>query len=302
MSDRVGNSQTETEREICPYCRMSAARPVVAHPHIVACPTCGLFRPKPRMDRAAQVAHLKETGVRLDLAQWHRPSEGIAELSWELRLLKRYLPYVCSGGRVLDVGAAEGTFVMGLAREGARAVGLEPLGPLAAFARRHGAEVWTGRFERETMPEALRQEPFDLICFRESWYYLPDLTETFGLIRSLLAPTGSVYLKSLQGRSLYFRVWPTRYLTRYGPAVAGIPTPEALRYLFTTEGFGIQYVADYPSSTLRIFGLPFNTATRILSRIIDPWCRPLLRMCSWNDRLVLLAKRSGLDAPRMVSA
>ena len=282
--------------EDCPYCGSGSARTLVATPRIVVCATCDLYRVWPRMGRAAQQAYLEAINSHLDLTNWRAPSEAVVSVAWEVEFLKRRVPGVVSGGWALDVGTAEGTFVLGLERAGVKVIGLEPLAKLAAYARSYGLDVRTARFEPDALPADLSKMRFDVICFRESFYYFFDLEETFQLLRILLAPGGHVYVKATQGQSLYFRLWRHNYLSRYNPSVSGIPTPTALRRLFTEEGFRIEYLADYPEHTLRILGFPCNLLTRAVNRVIDPWCRPLLRTFSMQDRVMVLASLTPQDS------
>lgn len=273
----------------CLYCGSPRSRSVNRQADVVACLVCGLYRPRLRMDRLAQQAHLDRVNANLDLAQWPRPSEALGDVAWELAFLKRQVPDVFSGAPVLDVGTAEGTFVMALARAGARAVGLEPLPRLVAHARSFDLEVHAGRFESQAIPDEVRRQRFALICFRESLYYLPDLKDAFALVHSLLAPGGYIYVKATQGQSLFFRLWPHRYLSRYNPSVSGIPTPGAVRHMLRREGFRLRVMRDYPAQTLRVLGRPMTRATQLAGRAIDPWARPLLRALSMHDRLVCVA-------------
>lgn len=300
VSDLVGSgtapgADSPDLRVDCPYCGATSCRTIVAAPRVVACTECGFYRAWPRMDRQAQVAYIEAVNARTDVVHWRRPADGLPGLAWELDFLRRWLPHVFSGGRVLDVGTAEGTFVTGLAQAGARAVGLEPIASLAAHARSHGLDVRTARFEPGGLPPDLLDEPFDLVCFRECWYYLPDLPEAFALLRRLLAPDGAVYVKAAQGRSLCFRFRPD-YLSRYNPSVAGIPTPTAMRNIFIREGFVIRYLGEYPEHVLMTLGLSRTVPTRLLSRIVDPLARPLVRRAGRHDRLVLLAVRAPAES------
>lgn len=241
------------------------------------------------MDRAAQAVYLADVNERIDVARFDPPTRvQRGATRWEINLLKRRCPGVFCGGRVLDVGTAEGTFVANLNQAGAKAVGLEPIGRLAEYARSHGLDVRTARFTPDSIPSDLLQEPFDLICFRESGYYLSDLREVFDLLRRILAPGGHIYIKATQGQSIYFRFWPD-YLARYNRAVQWIPTPGVLRYIFGQEGYRIRYAGAYPEHTLRILNVPMNRLTRLLSLMVDPVTRPLLHRLSCHDRLVVLA-------------
>lgn len=293
LSDKHSSSASNGTSGLkdCPYCGDTASRPIVPSPCVVACIRCGLYRLVPRMDRSGQIAHIEAINAHIELTKWRTPVQGLRGTGWEINLLKRWVPSLFTGGRVLDVGTAEGTFVMSLKEAGTRAIGLEPIGRLATFARSYGLDVRTARFDLASIPADLFTEPFDLICFRECWYYLPDLQEVFDLLRALLAPGGYIYIKAAQGQSIYFRLWPTKYLSRYNPTVAGIPTPAAMRYIFREEGFHVRHLRDHPEKTLWTLGLPFSQLTRVGNLIIDPFLRPLLRHFSMYDRLILLASR-----------
>jgi SAM-dependent methyltransferase len=178
------------------------------------------------MDLAGQQEFLKATEDHLDIGNGYalRPHYCEREIGW----LRRACPEILKGGRVLDVGSAEGSFVMALNQQGAKASGLEPIGKLARHAQENNLDVRQGFFDGAQM-SGLEKEVFDLISLRAMIHYLPDLKETFSLLRGFLRQSGFVYIMYHQPESYWY--WSHHDLIpRYGAYVQGIPTLPALKY------------------------------------------------------------------------
>ena len=232
----------------CPYCHNTDAEKIADTPHTVRCKMCGLYRLFPRMTRDGQIAFVDYHYGALDIREWGNPLERAAQSKWEIGKLSEFFPSVFQDrADVLDVGCGEGGFVAALQQAGAFADGLEPQQRLVLVGREHGLSLHKGRFEANEMPEELRGRTFDLICFRESIYYMPDLQEAFGLLRAYLKPGGRIYVKSHVGTSAYYKL-NRDFAKRYSICVAAIPTRVALSRILEREGYHVRGVIPYPNS------------------------------------------------------
>lgn len=103
-------------------------------------------------------------------------------------LVRRHAP---AGGRLLDVGAASGAFVLEAAAEGFEASGLEPSPGFATYARAVGADVVNGRLE----DVGINEGPFAAITLWHVLEHLSDPPRALGRVRELLTPEGVVVIE-----------------------------------------------------------------------------------------------------------
>jgi len=273
----------------CPYCHNTSATEIAQEPRVVRCNTCGLCRASPRMSREGQVLYLKKFNDESNLANWPNPLNYSPYSVHEAQGLKMNFPDAFTGGKILDVGAANGVFLAALKHAGAtKAIGLDPMEKLVESGKSKGLDIHVARFEPDGVPAAVADGTFDIICFRESIYYLPDLRETFDLLRQLLRPGGGLYITSHVLTSIYY--WKNRdYLSRYGLNVSGMPAGKAIPNILIKEGYEIQK-ADYPPfNVLHTLGLPF--AQSFWGRIIGGSLSPIVCGVGKGDRLYVFARR-----------
>jgi len=190
--------------------------------------------------------------------------------------------------RILDVGASEGSFIAALQRRGFTATGIEPLKKLVQLGREHGLDIHIGRFEPDGMAPALTRKVFDLICFRESIYYMPDLKETFALLHKMLRRGGGLYIKCHVATSIYY--WKNKnYLSRYGLRVSGMPTLNALVGILKKEGYKIRKTGYFPFNVLSTLGCPFSGS--YLGRLAGRVLSPIVQGVGKADQIFILAAR-----------
>ncbi|MFC2006409.1 class I SAM-dependent methyltransferase [Chloroflexota bacterium] len=227
----------------CPYCHDSVNFTEVAeNPRTARCNVCGLYRLYPRINCQGQRVMLKKyNDEQLDQANFGEPLEHIKYFRGEIKKLKQVFPSVFPNGRVLDVGCGDGSFLAALKAVGAVATGVEPCEKFSQFGNQHGLDIKHGRFEAEGMPSGLEESSFDLICFRESIYYMPDLHETFDILNTYLRPGGGIYIKCHVATSWYYSL-NNDYSSRYSYSVAGMPTRKALTHMLTHEGYRIRKI------------------------------------------------------------
>ena len=155
----------------CPYCHRSDFVLVAGtHPPAGICPHCGLYRLQVRRtgNEAQRVAD-----ITVNDAAYPDPP-GTAAHSFEIALLRRWCPELFPGAKALDVGCGLGGFVEALSSAGLQTTGLEPSAAAEAAAGR-GRPIRRGSFDRQSLCEEIKRTKYDLISFRESLYYIPDL-------------------------------------------------------------------------------------------------------------------------------
>jgi SAM-dependent methyltransferase len=231
----------------CPYCHDSTNFTEIAkNPQTVRCNMCGLYRLYLRISRQGQIVMFKKYNEeKRDVTEWRQKLDDIKEFSQEIKRLKRFFPSVFQNGRVLDVGSAEGAFVAALKQASANPVGIEPKKDLVELGKQYGLDLHVGRFDVDGIPsDLMMKHSFDLICFRGSIYYLPDLREVFDLIATYLKPRGGIYIDTPVATSLCFLL-NKDYSSILGLPVSFVPTKKSLAYILNHEGFTIQDISYY---------------------------------------------------------
>jgi SAM-dependent methyltransferase len=116
------------------------------------------------------------------------PAQGI------LQMFRRARVRHCTGrrrGRALDVGCGDGSFLIGLARQGWEVFGTELSAPIAATAtQRLGDRIYIGELEKIPHPEA----SFDLITFWHALEHLDHPRRALAAARRLIKSDGTVVI------------------------------------------------------------------------------------------------------------
>lgn len=252
---------------------------------MVSCRACGVLHPRELLsppDMQALLERLMTQSDPLDA----RPRMACEGSEIEVEMLRRHVPGLLAGGRALDVGCAMGDFVACLRSLGMQATGLEPFAQRARIGVQHGIDVRVGRFDTETLA-ALDFEPFDLISFRESLYYLDDYRIGFDLIRRHLKPGGMLYLKVHSPRSPFYWRYNNNLRLRVGLTATAFFDPSVLERILREQGFRVVAKTPLPLSfrhAIEAWGLPslLNRFAAIGERVM-PALPP--------DRLLYLAAR-----------
>jgi len=155
---------------------------------------------------------------------------------------------------LLDVGSGHGWFVQEAARQGVRAVGIEPD---ASVASESAVEVRVGLF-----PDAVAdQEMFDVIAFNDVLEHLGDVRGALVACREHLLPAGMLSVNIPTADGLAFRIaCGLARLRIHGPYDRlwqhGLPSPHlhyfktrALVDLLTEEGFDVVSVREVRAIT-----------------------------------------------------
>jgi len=271
----------------CPYCHNTSATEISKDPKTVRCNICGIYRQYPRINKDGQILLIKKFNDKIDVAHHVNLLESSGTTA-EIQQLIKIFPDLKPSSRILDVGSAEGSFIAALQRNGFTATGLEPLERLVQLGRKHGLDIYVGRFEHDGIPPALAGRVFDLVCFRESIYYMADLRETFTLLRKMLRRGGGLYIKTHVATSIFY-LKNKNYLARYGPTVSGMPTLKALRGILKREGHVIQKAGYFRFNVLHTLGWPY--AQSFPGKLAGTALSPIVRTLGKADRLFIFANR-----------
>jgi SAM-dependent methyltransferase len=251
----------------------------------VQCQSCGLVYQNPRPTQE-------------EMGQYYPPeyesytdSTSDRELPW---LLKKAYAYGISkrrrvvtrrkkGGRILDVGCATGTFLLGMKElPGWEVAGVEISPHAANIARKHQLEVFTGTLEEAHLPSS----SFDAVTLWDVLEHLHDPMEGLREIHRILKPGGILVLRVPNGSS-----WDAKW---FGPTWAGWDAPRHL-YVFTIDtlkkmmeaaGFQISQmsceIGSYPTFVLsvRFWLYDRNVDMKTRQRIAKWLYHPIARIIS----------------------
>jgi len=204
----------------------------------------------------------------------------------------RYLPGNRPGARLVDVGAAVGTFVERARRIGWYAEGLEP----STWAAQYAREMLGQPVRTVTVEDAgIAPESVDVVTLWEVIEHLPDPASTLRAIHRILKPGGLLVLSTPDAASLVARL-----LARRWPGWGKIPEHlyffdrRTLRKLLEVAGFAVessryvplvvsrQYLLDRVS---RVIGVSLH---RKLSRA---WLERPIRVNPGYDLMVIARRR-----------
>ncbi len=238
----------------CPLCGSPGAKtylegPDRVHPiegtfRLVRCSGCGLVYQNPRPTPGRLARHYPadyepyRATRRTPLSRlgWHH--------GYELYLRCRFVARFKSGGHLLDVGCASGTFLSGIRDFGdwRELWGIEMSPRAAALARRRGLDVVIGRIEDMALPRAT----FDAVTLWDVLEHLADPTDQLRRIHGSLKPDGVLFLNvpvldSLDAR-LFGRHWIGFDLPRH------LLTPSRMTIVRLLEEAGFSVLATgYPT-------------------------------------------------------
>lgn len=200
----------------------------------------------------------------------------------EVKKLKEHFSKVFSSGQILDIGTGEGNFIVALYEAGAtKVVGIEPVEGRAIVGQAKGLDIRTCKFEYFDSDET-----FDLICFRESIYYM-SLEKVFSLLDRVLRPGGSLYIKSHSANSIYY--WRIRAPGRWGSTVEFKPTLAWLVTQLKQQGYWIREADYFIFNVLRCLGIPFGNS--FIGSIIGHHLSPIARKLGKSDRFYIIASK-----------
>jgi SAM-dependent methyltransferase len=148
--------------------------------------------------------------------------------------LVRRLHDVPGGGRLLDVGAGDGSFVATMRSGGWRAEGVEPSRDGVRLAAERGIELHAGSF-----PDDLATAPasLDAVTFRLVLEHLPDPVTALSAAREALRPGGTLWIATPSIEARAHQRFGRDWILLEAPRHRVIFAPTALVQLLHRLGF-----------------------------------------------------------------
>lgn len=145
------------------------------------------------------------------------------------RKVRRFVP----DGRILDVGAANGSILQGFIDEGWRGVGLEPNPTMAALGKEtYGLDIQIGDLESYES-----KERFDLITMIQVVAHFHDPKAAFRNARRLLATNGHLLIETWNRDSITAKFLGKHWHEYSPPSVLHWFSQRSLTEVLCTEGF-----------------------------------------------------------------
>jgi SAM-dependent methyltransferase len=199
------SSLTQPVPQVCVLCRHSAYTPVkrFADGIVVGrCVVCGLlYTPRRHPEPEGVLGSIDPN----DLKVLSRPIVNGSRRYYRSRNFADYLDHIerhAPGRRLLDVGCAQGFFLLAARERGYEVTGLEPSRSAAGFAREAlRLIVLEGRLSDVDLGE----QQWDVVTFTDSLEYLPEPLEDLRKAVAHLSPGGIVFLKVPNGDYFRFR-------------------------------------------------------------------------------------------------
>ena len=150
------------------------------------------------------------------------------------------------GGRLLDIGCGQGTFLMEMRKAGWEVQGIEPDSSAAAVARANGVPVVNEPLEEVR----LTPESFDAVTMNHVIEHFHDPIEALRISRRLLKPGGILWIATpnlaSRGHTLFGRDWigldPPRHLVLF--------TRSSLTHAIEATGFALEaFGSDYSAQS-----------------------------------------------------
>jgi SAM-dependent methyltransferase len=239
---------------------------------LVRCRDCGLFYLNPQPERLELEKYYSEDYEPFQAAQLDRlPLVQRLFIDYGLKKRRRAVEKFKPGGRLLEIGCAQGLFLWTMQRRrGWEVYGVEPSTAAGAVAREEfHLDVFQGTLEEAGFPSLF----FDAVVLWDVLEHVPDPQATLREIRRLLSPEGVLILRvPLLGS------WDQRL---FGPYWAGWDAPrhlttfsrETLTRMLLSTGFRVEeffcFSGGYPAFTLSL---------RFWARAhLPPWGRQVLK-------------------------
>lgn len=205
---------------------------------LVRCRRCGLVyqNPRPTLEEMAQ-HYPPEYEPYTDYAG-QRQKNPLLRRAYEYGTNKRcrFVTKHKQGGRLLDIGCAAGTFLLGMRRQaGWEVEGVEPSAGTAELARRHGLQVFTG-----TLEEAhYAGNSFDAVTMWDVLEHVHDPAGTIREIRRVLKPGGILLVRVPNLGSWDARLFGKRWAGLDAPRHLFVFTPPTLRVMLQEQGMEV---------------------------------------------------------------
>jgi SAM-dependent methyltransferase len=156
----------------------------------------------------------------------------------QARRTVRDLPYPTTGGRVLDVGCGNGSFLVTMAGAGWDVEGVDPDARAVASGRSHGLQLHEGTIESFASPPSR----FDAITMNHVFEHLPSPRETLARCRFLLHPRGVLWIATPNVAAKGHRAYGVDWVGLDAPRHLVLPTAGGLREALESAGFEVEFL------------------------------------------------------------
>lgn len=265
---------------------------------VAVCRDCGLVYQSPRLSEKAMDAHYEKAEDKITAS--HTDTVTLAENASRVEALKRLLP---KGGRVLEIGCSDGTFLDLARRAGFSVLGIDPSEANCAKARREHPRVEVRRMFLADFPAT---EKFDAICHFFVLEHIFHPKPFLAQIRRQLAPGGLNFfeipnVENFGKLPFANNLFIYQHVAHYGPGtVRALLAANGFRTVGvdgalgrSPKSYGMR-VAARPAP--RLAGRPANlypASRRMLDRTFAKRDRLVRRMESTARRLLAGLKRPG---------
>jgi 2-polyprenyl-3-methyl-5-hydroxy-6-metoxy-1,4-benzoquinol methylase len=192
---------------------------------LVRCRRCGLVyqNPRPTLEEIGQ-HYPQEYEPYTDYASQRQINPLLRRAySYGINKRCRFVTKHIKNGKLLDIGCAAGTFLLGMRDQGGWEVeGVEPSAGTAELARRHNLKVFTGTLEEARYAD----DSFDAVTMWDVLEHVHDPAGTIREIHRVLKPGGILLVRVPNLAS-----WDARL---FGDAWAGLDSPRHL-FVFTPQ-------------------------------------------------------------------
>jgi 2-polyprenyl-3-methyl-5-hydroxy-6-metoxy-1,4-benzoquinol methylase len=186
-------------------------------------------------------------------------------------------------GRLLDVGAGDGQFLLAAQHAGFSVAGSEPSTAGRTRAAARGLDV-------ADAPDAFRGQHFDVITLWHVLEHVADAGALLDALSDLLAPGGALVLAVPNASSVEARVFGGAWFHQDVPRHQLQLTPESLRMLLSRHGWSIA-----ERSSFSIEYDPFGLVQSLWNRLTPRAHNGLYRVLKGNEPLRSLP--AGARAP-----
>ena len=187
-----------------------------------------------RFRRALRNGHINSRyGYSLSPAT--RAAPVLLALTPSLReIAERLIRHLAPGGRLLDVGCANGTFVAYAGQVGWQATGIDVDAASVAIGRQHGLDL-----HEQTLADHAANHPgtYDAITMSHVIEHIADPVEFLAAARRALAPGGTLWVATPNLRALGHRRYGTHWIGLDPPRHLVLFDPTSLRRALAAAGF-----------------------------------------------------------------
>ena len=229
----------------CLLCTESTLTPVLQKESytLVECNRCHLAFINPRIQEVEEV--YKENKIH---TQYYEHTTACDEVEFSRRLNK--LKKFCSGGKVLDVGCATGSFLKLATERGFDVYGVEVNEYSAQISINAGFKVHKGLLQQDSFPTNF----FDLVHMSDSIEHMENPLETLQLCTSFMKPGGYIMITTPDWDSSWarrFQIKPTDHLYYFTQKTLGMLIGKA----------GLEQIESYPINRVRdLKALEYSTS------------------------------------------